>query len=361
MNEQLKIFNNKKVLITGHTGFKGSWLCIWLESLGANIIGISLDPKTEKDNFVVSGIGKYITDTRSDIREFNSLIDVFQKEKPEIVFHLAAQPLVLESYKSPLETFEIITLGSSNVLEAIRLTSSVKVGIMITTDKVYENMEWIWPYREDEKLGGFDPYSASKAAAELMISSYRNSFFNAKNYHEHHKAIASVRAGNVIGGGDWSENRIIPDCIKSIEKKASVEIRSPLSTRPWQHVLEPLGGYLLLAAKMMNEPIKFSEAWNFGPEENNIVNVKDLVEMLIRFYGCGEWKDTSNKKLQHEAKLLSLDINKAKSRLDWRPVLNIEETVKFTADWYKYYNSENVLEFCQNQIKEYMKLWKLRN
>lgn len=357
----LNKYKGKKVLITGHTGFKGSWLSIWLEMFGADVIGVSLDPKTEKDNFVVSGIGSKIVDIRSDVRDFKRLLDIFEKEKPEIVFHLAAQPLVLESYINPLETFEIITLGSTNVLEAIRQTDSVKVGIMITTDKVYENMEWIWPYREDERLGGFDPYSASKSAAELMISSYRNSFFSTKNYSEHGKSIASVRAGNVIGGGDWSENRIIPDCIKAIEKNMPIEIRNPYSIRPWQHVLEPLGGYLILGAKMIDKPTEFSEAWNFGPEERNIINVRNLVKLLIKYYGKGDWKDLSNKNLKHEAKLLSLDINKAKTRLHWKPVLDVEETIEFTANWYNKYTSKNVLEVCQDQIGQYMRLWKSRN
>lgn len=354
----LNRYKGKKVLITGHTGFKGSWLSIWLDMLGANVIGISLDPKTEKDNFNLSGIGKKITDIRADIRGFNELLEIFQNEKPEIVFHLAAQPLVLEGYNNPLETFETNTLGTVNVLEAIRLTDSVKVGVMITTDKVYDNKEWIWPYREDERLGGYDPYSASKGASELIISSYRNSFFNPEDYKNHGKSIASVRAGNVIGGGDWADNRIIPDCIRSIENNKTIEVRSPKAVRPWQHVLEPLSGYLLLGAKMIEEPTKYAEAWNFGPEVSNIVSVERLVKEIIRDYGTGDWKDISDLIEFHEAKLLSLDINKVKSSLGWRPILDFKETIKLTIDWYLIYNenrqiSEKQIIFFQNRMKHY--------
>ncbi len=361
VNSLLEKYRNKKVLITGHTGFKGSWLSIWLHKLGAQVVGVALEPKTQLDNFVLADISSFVKDIRLDIRDKKSVIDLFKKEQPEIVFHLAAQSLVLESYQNPLETFETNILGSANILEAIRLTNSVKTAVFITTDKVYENKEWIWPYREDEQLGGYDPYSSSKGAAELIIASYRKSFFNPEKYSEHRKSIASVRAGNVIGGGDWAENRIIPDCIKALESDIAIEVRSPKSVRPWQHVLEPLGGYLLLGAKMMNEPTKYAEAWNFGPEAENIINVGVLVQLIVDKYGKGEWIDKSNPNALHEAKLLALDINKAKYKLHWNPVLNIEETIEFTTVWYKNYHSENVLELCQRQIDEYTKLWKSRN
>ncbi len=357
----LSNYQGKKVLITGHTGFKGSWLSIWLHKLGAEVVGIALDPKSELDNFSLSDVSSIVKDIRLDIRDKEAIIKLFKDEKPEIVFHMAAQALVLESYEFPLETFEVNTLGTANILEAIRLTDSIKAAIFITTDKVYENKEWIWPYREDERMGGYDPYSASKGACELIISSYRNSFFNPKEYPKHGKSIASVRAGNVIGGGDWSENRIIPDCIKALEKGEHIDIRSPKSVRPWQHVLEPLGGYLLLGAKMMSQPVDLAEAWNFGPEAENVLNVGDLVEMIIEIYGKGNWNDLSDTSTPHEAKLLSLDINKAKYRLDWKPLLNAKETVALTVDWYKNYKTENVLELCQRQIDEYINLWKLRN
>lgn len=357
----LNTYKGKKILVTGHTGFKGSWLSIWLNQLGAEVIGIALDPKNEIDNFNLAEISSFLKDYRTDIRNKNEILTIFQTEKPEIVFHLAAQPLVLEGYDSPLETFEVNTLGTANILEAIRQTGSVKSVIFITTDKVYENKEWLWPYREDERLGGYDPYSASKGASELVISSYRNSFFNPKNYKLHKKSIASARAGNVIGGGDWSDNRIIPDCVKAIERGEGIEIRSPKSIRPWQHVLEPLFGYLVLGAKMMNDPIKFSQAWNFGPEADNIIDVETLVGLVIDYYGKGSWKDVSQRNVPHEAKLLSLDINKAKYNLGWKPVLNTHETIQFTIDWYKNYHAENVYDLCVRQIDDFIDLWKLRN
>lgn len=357
----LSRYKNKKVLVTGHTGFKGSWLSIWLHELGANVVGVALDPKTKNDIFLLANVASFVKDIRLDIRDKKSIIEFVKKEKPDVIFHMAAQPLVLESYEFPLETFETNTLGTANILEAIRLTKSVKTAIFITTDKVYENNEWFWPYREDEKLGGYDPYSASKGASELIISSYRNSFFNPKEYSSHGKSIASVRAGNVIGGGDWSENRIIPDCVRAIEKGIPIEVRNPKSVRPWQHVLEPLGGYLLLGAKMMDQPIKFAEAWNFGPHAENVTNVGNLVQMIIKTYTKGSWKDLSNNKTFHEAKLLALDINKAMQELDWKPVLNTTETIDLTIDWYKKYNSENVLNLCKLQIEEYFNLWKLKS
>lgn len=359
--ETLNIYKGKKILITGNTGFKGTWLTIWLNELGADVVGYSLDPLYDEGLYNLSNISDSITDYREDLRDFPKLLEVFEKEKPEIVFHLGAQALVLDGYNSPLETFQTNTMGTANVLEAIRLTNSVKIAIMVTTDKVYENKEWVWPYREDEAIGGYDPYSASKGACELVISSYRNSFFNTNEYPVHGKAIASVRAGNVIGGGDWCDNRIIPDCIRSIQKKQEIEVRSPQSVRPWQHVLEPVGGYLYLGVKMMEDPVSYSEAWNFGPEQENIITVSELVTKLIKSFDKGSWKDVSNSKKLHEANLLSLDINKAKTRLHWKPVLGIDKTIDYTSDWYKNYRSSDVLELTKNQIKDYSNLWKLQN
>ncbi|MBN2519284.1 MAG: CDP-glucose 4,6-dehydratase [Bacteroidales bacterium] len=361
INDILNSYKGKKVLVTGYTGFKGSWLSIWLNSIGAKVIGIGLEPKTKYDNYVLAQVDSFVKEYFVDIRNFEKTNAVFEKEQPEIVFHLAAQPLVLESYQNPRETFETNTLGTANILEAVRMSDSVTTAIMITTDKVYENKEWIWPYRENERLGGYDPYSASKGAAEIVISSYRNSFFNINNYQSHKKAVASVRAGNVIGGGDWAENRIIPDCIRALEKSEAIFVRNPKATRPWQHVLEPLGGYLQLGARLMEEPEKFAEAWNFGPKIENITNVGELVEILITKYGKGTWIDGSKPDALHEATLLALDINKAKYKLGWQPLLNLEQTIELTVNWYKNYADMNVCDICLQQIADYTKLWKLQS
>jgi len=352
----LDIFQNfykgKRVLITGHTGFKGSWLAIWLHELGAEVIGIALEPYSDRDNFVLSGIGNKIkADLRGDIRDGQLLKDVFAKYQPEIVFHLAAQPLVRLSYDIPVETYEVNVMGSIHVMEAIRETESVKVAVMITTDKCYENREQIWGYRENEAMGGYDPYSSSKGAAEIAIASWRSSFFNPEDYATHGKSIASVRAGNVIGGGDWALDRIIPDSIKALEVGKPIEIRSPKAIRPWQHVLEPLSGYMLLASKMWNEPTKYCEGWNFGPHTESIATVWDVAIKVVENYGCGELHDLSNPAALHEAKLLMLDINKAKFQLGWEPRMKIDQTVKLTVDWYKRYKLENVYNICLNQIK----------
>ena len=266
----IDIFNNfykgKRVLVTGHTGFKGSWLSIWLHELGAEVIGVAQEPFTERDNYVLSGIGNKIkADIRADIRDGKRMKEIFQEYQPEIVFHLAAQPLVRLSYDIPVETYETNVMGTINIMEAMRVTDSIKVGVMITTDKCYENKEQIWGYRENEQMGGYDPYSSSKGAAEIAIASWRRSFFNPIDYGiKHHISLASVRAGNVIGGGDWALDRIIPDCIKALEVGKPIDIRSPKAVRPWQHVLEPLSGYMLLAKMMWNEPTKYCEGWNFG-------------------------------------------------------------------------------------------------
>ena len=354
----MKLFNNlyngKKVLITGHTGFKGSWLTIWLKELGAEIIGYALDPYTERDNFVLSNISSKIIDIRGDIRDISKLKDVFETYKPEIVFHLAAQPLVRLSYEIPVETYEVNVMGTINVLECMRNSETASTGIMITTDKCYENKEQFWGYRENDPLGGYDPYSSSKGAAEIAINSWRQSYFNPKDYNKHKKSIASVRAGNVIGGGDWAKDRIIPDCIKALEKNDVINIRSPKSVRPWEHVLEPLSGYLLLGQKLIENPTKYSEAWNFGPALDSIISVWNVAEKLIEYYGKGELRDLSNPNEFHEATLLALDVSKAKFILGWESTLNIEETLKMTVDWYKRYENENVYDVCLEQIKYFI-------
>lgn len=350
-----RFYNGKRVLVTGHTGFKGSWLSIWLHELGAEVIGVAQEPFTERDNFVLSGIGKKITaDLRADIRDGERMKAIFREYQPELVFHLAAQPLVRQSYDVPVETYETNVMGTINILEAIRVTDSVKVGVMITTDKCYENKEQIWGYRENEPMGGYDPYSSSKGAAEIAISSWRRSFFNPEHYDRHGKSIASVRAGNVIGGGDWALDRIIPDCIKAIEEGRLLEIRSPQAVRPWQHVLEPLGGYMLLARKMWEEPTKYCEGWNFGPRAESISTVWDVATKVIENYGSGKLKDTSDPDALHEANLLMLDISKAKFRLGWEPRMNIDQTVGLTVDWYKRYKKEETYIICLDQIGHYL-------
>ena len=352
--ELKKFYNGKRVLVTGHTGFKGSWLSIWLQEMGAIVGGISLDEHTEKDNYVLSGIGnKMDLDARADIRNGHWLKEIITEWKPDIIFHLAAQPLVRLSYDFPLDTFETNVIGTINVLEAIRVTPSVKVGVMITTDKCYDNKEQLWGYRENDPLGGYDPYSASKGAAEIAIASWRKSFFNPQNYSEHKVSIASVRAGNVIGGGDWAQDRIIPDCIRAIEQDKDIEIRSPKSIRPWQFVLEPLYGYLLLAKKMWEKPTEYCEAWNFGPLHESISNVWDVASLVVSCYGKGSLKDISTEEAPHEAKILMLDISKAMFRLGWKPKLSLQEAIQFTIDWYKQYKEGNVYDICTNQIKAF--------
>ena len=352
----LKTYNGKKVLITGHTGFKGGWLTIWLKMIGAEVIGFSLDPINKNGIFESSNISSRIKDFRGDIRNLKYLIDVFNQEQPEIVFHLAAQPLVIESYKNPVETFDVNIQGSVNVLEAIRLTPSVKSAVIITTDKCYENKEWIWGYRENEPMGGHDPYSASKGAAELVIHSYRNSFFNKSI-----TGIASARAGNVIGGGDFAENRLVPDIVKAILNNQDVEIRNPQSIRPWQHVLEPLCGYLMLGSALYHQPANYSEGWNFGPYLQDIHTVEQVVKQVIDYAKMGSWKDISGNEKFHEANQLMLDISKAILKLNWKPTLSFKECIDFTVDWYLNANKNGELEFTQGQITNFQELWKLRN
>lgn len=345
------IFYNKRILITGHTGFKGSWLSIWLNELGSKVLGYALDPYTENDNFQKAHLSEKIIDVRGDIRDYGKVTAVFKEYQPELVFHLAAQPLVREGYLYPKDTYDVNVTGTVNVLECCRRFSFVKGILIITSDKCYENKEWVWGYRENDPMGGHDPYSSSKGCAELITSAYQKSFFNK----EGSAVLASARAGNVIGGGDWAKDRLVPDCIRSLESQESIRVRQPLSTRPWQFVLEPLGGYLTLMAQMLENPHRFSGGWNFGPYLNSIKPVKEIVNLVIDAWGEGTWQDLSDPNAPHEANALALDISKAGTYLNWTPVLDIEEAIHWTVEWYKIYKKENdMYPFCRQQIQDYM-------
>ncbi|MFP3257397.1 MAG: CDP-glucose 4,6-dehydratase [Candidatus Nanopusillus acidilobi] len=347
-------YKNKKVLVTGHTGFKGSWLSLWLLKLGADVVGYALDPYTSKDNFVVSGLSEKMEDIRGDIRDFEKFNSVVKKYKPEIIFHLAAQAILRLSYEIPKETIETNVMGTENVLEAFRKSDSAKTLVVITSDKCYENKEWIWGYREIDPVGGYDPYSASKGAAEIITSAYIRSFFNPKNYKIHGKVVSTVRAGNVIGGGDWGKDRIIPDAIRALENGKPIEVRNPNSVRPWQFVLEPLNGYLLLASKMHEDPEIFSGPWNFGPNPDSIITVKEVVEKVLKYYGKGNWVRTNKYDEFHESTLLNLDTSKARYLLGWKPELNIDEAIKMTVEWYKNYHDKNIKKIINDQIERFM-------
>lgn len=349
-----EFWSGKKVLVTGHTGFKGSWLSIWLNMLGAEITGYALDPLTANDNFVLSGIASHMRHEIGDVRDFDRLKHLFDEAKPEIVFHLAAQPLVRESYNSPKETYDINVGGTVNLLECCRLNGSVKTIVNVTTDKCYENREWVWGYRENDRLGGYDPYSSSKACSELVTDAYRKSFFNPAEFTRHGKSLASARAGNVFGGGDWQVDRIFPDCVRHLESGAPIIVRNPHAIRPWQHVLEPLSGYLLLAEKLQESPTAFAGAWNFGPEESSFLTVGALVDAVVKAWDSGSWEDRSTHGALHEAHLLKLDISKAKALLGWSPVWDIDRAVAETVGWYRQYNNNRVHDLCLRQISDYM-------
>tara|TARA_E500000331_G_scaffold357069_1_gene417432 strand:+ start:612 stop:1700 length:1089 start_codon:yes stop_codon:yes gene_type:complete len=344
-------YKGKKVLVTGHTGFKGSWLSAWLLNLGAEVTGYSIDVPSEPSLFEDLRLSEKIVDIRGDVRDLNSLSGALNDHSPDMVFHLAAQPIVRRSYDDPVETFTTNAIGSLNILEVVRESNSVKSLVMITSDKAYRNVEWIWGYKEDDLLGGEDPYSSSKGCAELIFYSYVNSYF--KNNEELSK-LSTARAGNVIGGGDWAKDRIVPDIVRSFSKNEMLSIRAPNSTRPWQHVLEPLSGYLALGEMQTRNANLNHESFNFGPRDDVNQNVLRLVEEFSKYWDSGSW-EVSKDNTKPEAGLLKLNCDKARTMLDWRAILSFEETIKFTGEWYKTYFNKNLdlYEFSVQQITDY--------
>ncbi len=350
----MNIFNNKKIIITGHTGFKGSWLSMWLTHVGAVVVGVSNDEVSEPSNFSVSKISSCIDDRRLDIRDSDAVKALVKEIQPDFVFHLAAQALVRPSYENPIETMTTNAIGSANVLEALRCLDKKVVAVMITSDKAYDNVEWVWGYRETDRLGGKDPYSASKGMAELAIRSYVDSFFNTP---DSNVRVGITRAGNVIGGGDWAVDRIVPDCMEAWANDQTVDIRSPQATRPWQHVLEPLSGYLCLAENLYLDNRHHGEAYNFGPSADQNYPVSKLIDEMSKYWNKIKWNDISNNEGHvHEAGLLKLNCDKALFDLEWHSALQFEETVKMTVEWYKaYYQNENqsMYDFTISQIEAY--------
>lgn len=358
--EHIKEYQGKKVFVTGHTGFKGSWLISVLKKFGAEIKGYSLSPYTIPSLYSEIERELGINSIIGDINDAELLKKEILDFQPDFIFHLAAQPLVRKSYLEPLETYQTNIIGTANVLNAVRYLERSCAVILITTDKVYENLEKNYSYIESDHLGGFDPYSSSKACAELLINSYRQSFFNLENYNNHSKGLVSVRAGNVIGGGDWSTDRLIPDIIRAIEKNNPVEIRNPFAVRPWQHVLEPVLGYLKLGILLTKEPDFYSGAWNFGPENGGNLPVIEIVKKAISIYGSGEYLIKGNSNEPHEANLLQLNISKARDLLKWTPRLNSTRTIDLTANWYKsfFQKSKTAFELVSDDINYYLTLFK---
>ena len=353
-----KSYKNKKVFITGHTGFKGSWLSIWLQNIGATVKGYSLDTEENTELLFESvKTNLEIESVFSDIRNKEKLQTEILNFQPDFIFHLAAKSLVRYSYSFPIETIETNITGTANLLNSlIKLDKRCNV-IVVTTDKVYENKEWIYPYRENDELGGYDPYSASKACAEIVTGSFRNSFFNLNNFDSHGKAISTARAGNVIGGGDYSADRIIPDIIKSLSDNSIIKIRNPESIRPWQHVLDPLNGYLLLGCSMSEAPLHYSGAYNFGPLPDSSLTVLELVENALKHWEGGSYEVSMNKNEPHESSLLRLDITKSEIELNWKPKWNSSEAIKRTILWYKksFIEKENDFELCMSDIENFQK------
>ncbi|MDF2529778.1 MAG: CDP-glucose 4,6-dehydratase, partial [Gammaproteobacteria bacterium] len=348
-------WRNKKVFLTGHTGFKGSWLSLWLQEMGAQVTGYSLKPSSQPCLFELANVAKGMQSLMGDIRDLDALKKAVAEAKPDIIIHMAAQALVRDSYTDPVGTYSTNVMGTVHIIEAMRASPTAKVLINVTSDKCYENKEWVWGYRENEPMGGYDPYSNSKGCSELVTSSYRQSFLNPKDFAAHGKAIASARAGNVIGGGDFSRDRLVPDLIKAFIEKKPALIRHPQAIRPWQHVLEPLSGYLSLAEKLWDAPVNFSGAWNFGPFYEDSRPVSWLADLMVKQWGqnAGWQKDDAHH--PHEAHYLKLDISKALSELQWRPRLSLEQSLDHTVFWYKsWYKGADVRALCLQQIKQYL-------
>jgi CDP-glucose 4,6-dehydratase len=351
------VYKNKIILVTGHTGFKGSWLSIWLKELGARVIGYSLDPPGDPNNFEAVALPDRVTHSHGDIRDFANLKAVFEQHQPDFVFHLAAQAVVRTSYEQPKLTFDTNAGGTVNVLEAVRLTPSVKVLVNITSDKCYENHEWVWGYRENDEMGGSDPYSASKGCAEIIFNAYLRSFLSRQASGKRIIGAASCRAGNAIGGGDWGENRLIPDCVRALSSNRTVDIRNPKSVRPWQHVLELLSGYLWIGALLWDHPDTYSGGWNFGPGGTEHLTVADTVDRFIHAWGSGNWQDISDPAAVHEAATLKLCCDKALTLLDWHNTLSIDKSIILAAEWYKEFyrksKQPDMYDLCVRQIQHY--------
>ena len=322
-------------MVTGHTGFKGSWLALWLQTMGARVIGYALPPSSNQKLFAAAGVARGMTSVEGDVRDFSTLSSVVKKYQPEIVFHMAAQSLVRYSYANPVETYATNVMGTVNMLEAARLSGGIRAMVNVTSDKCYENREWIWGYREDEAMGGHDPYSNSKGCAELVTAAYRNSYFNPANFADHRVALASARAGNVIGGGDWAADRLVPDVMRAIAEGKPVQIRNPHAIRPWQYVLEPLSGYLMLAERLWNEGANFAEAWNFGPDDEDAKPVSWIVDRLTQAWGEGASWAVDEGQHPHEAYHLKLDCSKARSRLGWKPRWRLGDALEAIVHWHR--------------------------
>ena len=350
-------WKNKKVLLTGHTGFKGSWLSIWLKKLGVELVGFSKDIPTKPSLFEIAKVSEGMTSITGNIEDFTAIQKVLKENKPEIVIHMAAQSLVRKSYEEPINTFATNVMGTVNLLQAVKTTGSTRVLINITSDKCYENKGTEKAFSENSPMGGYDPYSSSKGCAELVTSAFRDSFFNLKEFERHECSLSSVRSGNVIGGGDWAKDRLIPDIMNSISKRIPTQIRNTRSIRPWQFVLEPLFGYLILAQRMWEEGKEFSEPWNFGPDETDCKSVKWILEKISKELDDGfSWKEDTRDN-PHEAEMLKLDCNKAKKRLGWKTKLDVNETIEWTVNWYKeYFKNSDMKQYTENQIDKFISL-----